>query len=549
MADLDHPQGIATQIRLVAALRWLILRNSLRRKNNRLDLIGLIVSGVFAAVFVVGMSAAFYAGGYALVSRDRISWIALLFWAIFLFWQVFPVFAVGFGSGFEFRNLMRFPLRLSAFYIIGLAYGLAAFSAVAAVCWLLSMTAGVAMADISLFPVILLVAASFLLLNVTIERLLGSWLERLMARRRSRELFIGLFILVVVGVQFIAPFLEHYGASLRPIVLRALPYLSVFPPGLAGRAVVGASQHDFVAVLQGLAGLYVYIAIFSLLLWQRFATQYRGEELSETPAPQRASRNQSRRPAESTDTLRGLPPRVAAVVRKEFRYLFRNGYTFISLLLPPLLVVFFTFQFSSGHHKAGANLTPDLFFPGMMAYLLLILLAPAYNSFGYEGKGIQTYFMFPVRFNDVLLGKNLLMASLLFVEIAISTIVFAFRVGLPSAPRLMATLAAVVFAAVGQLAIANWSSLSFPRKMEFGQMRNQRQSGIAVLLAFGVQFVLGGLSLLIFFAGKWTGNVWLPAEAFAFLSAAAVAGYAASLDPLNRLAQAKREVLIETLCR
>ena len=28
----------------------------------------------------------------------------------------------------------------------------------------------------------------------------------------------------------------------------------------------------------------------------------------------------------------------------------------------------------------------------MMAYLILILMAPAYNSFAYDGKGIQTFF-------------------------------------------------------------------------------------------------------------------------------------------------------------
>jgi hypothetical protein len=107
----------------------------------------------------------------------------------------------------------------------------------------------------------------------------------------------------------------------------------------------------------------------------------------------------------------------------------------------------------------------------------------------------------------------------------------------------------MAFIVVGQLSIANWSSLSFPRKLEFGQMRNQRQSGMAVLLAFGVQIVLGGISALILFAGKWTGNAWLPAEAFALLAGAAIAGYVAALDPLDQLAQVKKETLIEALCR
>jgi hypothetical protein len=54
---------------------------------------------------------------------------------------------------------------------------------------------------------------------------------------------------------------------------------------------------------------------------------------------------------------------------------------------------------------------------------------------------------------------------------------------------------------------------------------------------------------VILFAGKWTGNPWLPAIAFAGLTAAAVGGYTAALGAMERLAEKKRELLIETLCR
>jgi hypothetical protein len=185
----------------------------------------------------------------------------------------------------------------------------------------------------------------------------------------------------------------------------------------------------------------------------------------------------------------------------------------------------------------------------MMAYLILILMAPSYNCFAYEGRGIQSYYMAPVRFREVFLGKNLMLIAVLAVEIALCMLVLVFRVGLPSAPIFVATLAAIVFAVTGQLSIANWSSLSFPRKLEFGQMRGQRQSGMAVLIAFGVQIVLGSISALILLTGRWTGNHWLPAEVFAGLAAAALGGYLASLDALSHLAEKKKETLIEALCR
>ena len=137
----------------------------------------------------------------------------------------------------------------------------------------------------------------------------------------------------------------------------------------------------------------------------------------------------------------------------------------------------------------------------------------------------------------------------LAVEMGLSLVTLAWRLGLPSPPVFIATLAAIVFAVVGQLSIANWSSVNFPRKLEFGQMRGRRQSGMAVLIAFGAQLVFGGISAVVVFTGRWTQNHWFPAEAFALLAVAAVGGYFASLDALSRVAEAKKETLIEALCR
>jgi len=550
MADVTWSVGIFEQIRLIAGLRWRILRNSMRKKNNRLDLIGLIFTGVFGGIMVLGLCIAFYAGAYAFLSQGRPERMALLFWVIFLFWQIFPVLVAGFGANFEFRTLLRFPLSLRAFYIIGLAYGFADFSALASVCWLLSMTAGATVAKPGVLPAMLMIGAMFMLLNVTLERLIGSWLERLLARRRTRELFLGLFVLSMISLNFVNPLMQRYGASARPAFLRLLPYFAWFPPSLAGHALATIIQLQPARFLLSSALLLLYLVLLSALLWRLFAAQYRGEELSETAAPARAAVRPTAERDDGPDRLSLLSPPVAAIVRKEFRYLTRNGFAFLSLLMPPLVILIFSMNSAAWHlTKGGRGVSAEIFFPGMMAYLILILMAPAYNSFAYEGRGIQTYFTAPLRFRDVFLGKNLMLVSVLSVEIALSVAMLAWRVGLPSAHMLVATCAAVIFTIVGQLTVANWSSITFPRKMEFGQMRGQRQSGMAVLVAFASQILMGGISAVILFTGNWTGNLWLPAEAFVLLAAAAVGGYFASLDALTRLAEKKKEVLIEALCR
>ena len=480
----------------------------------------------------------------------REGWIALLFWGIFLFWQLFPIFTAGFGAGFEFRTLLRFPLSLHAFYVIGLAYGVADFAALASICWLTAMIIGATVANSAVLPAMLLISALFLLMNITLERMIGSWLERILARRRAREMFFALFILFAISVQFINPLVQRYGRTAQPWVRQVVPYLSVFPPSLAGRAISGAAQNHFSDVLVGAAGISAYVLLFSVFLWLRFAAQYRGEELSESAAPARAAVRPVSRIGEQPDALRLLTPQVAAVLRKEFRYLTRNSFAFFLLIMPPVFVLLFTTQFAGRHPTAMKHpISTEFFFPGMMAYLLLILMAPAYNSFAYDGKGIQTFFTAPLSFREVFLGKNLLQVGMLVFELTLSIVAFSYLVGLPSLPVLLATLAAIVFNVTGQLTIANWSSLSFPRKLNFGQMRGQRQSGMAVLVSFGTQILLGGISMPILFMSRWTGDKWLPAEVFAFLAAAAVAGYASSLDPLAALAEKKKETLIDALSR
>jgi len=100
-----------------------MLRNNLRRKQNRLDLLGLIVVGTLAGVVVFGLCFAFVVGARDLVASGRTTWLSLFFWAIFVWWQLSPIVVAGFGVSFDFRKLLRFPLSFGAFYLIGMAYG------------------------------------------------------------------------------------------------------------------------------------------------------------------------------------------------------------------------------------------------------------------------------------------------------------------------------------------------------------------------------------------------------------------------------------------
>lgn len=550
MADVAVPVSLGGQIRLVAGLRWKIMRNYLRQKSNVLDFIGIVTAGLCAAVLIVGIGFAIAFGAHAAITTGHSTWLTFLFLGIIGFWQIFPLFAAGLGVNFEFRTLLRFPLSLSAFYLIALAYGLADFSAVASVCWLFAMVLGIGTAKPALLPAAILISALVLLMSVTLERLLGSWFERLIAKRVSRELFFGFVILLSISGQFVKPLIDHFHNGPPQALLRFIPYLSLTPPVLAGSAIDAAEADDFGGLLLRAVGLLIYVLLFSVFLWQRFATQYRGEELSEGTAPARSRTRVKSAAIAGIDGLSFLSPAVAAVLRKDFQYLLRNGFLLMSLFMPPFLVFLFTAQFAGAHPWAiRTGVSTDTFFPAMIGYLLLMLMMPAYNCFAYEGKGVQTYFTAPVRFRDVFLGKNIMHMGILLFEVSLSILLLVWRIGLPSAPVFAATLVGMAFAGAGQFALANWASLCYPRKLEFGSMRGQHGSGVAIWIGFGSQFLLGGVCSLVLFMGRWTNNPWLPAEAFAALAAASVAGYFASLDGLSDLAERKKERLIEILCR
>ena len=112
---------------------------------------------------------------------------------------------------------------------------------------------------------------------------------------------------------------------------------------------------------------------------------------------------------------------------------------------------------------------------------------PAYNSLAFEGYGIQAYFMAPMRMREILVGKNLFVTELIVMELAISLAVLIWQLGFPGLPYFLSSIIASAFAVAGQLTIANWSAPSFPKKMEIGKLKGQRNSGFAAWMAFGAQ--------------------------------------------------------------
>jgi ABC-2 type transport system permease protein len=549
MADVVTP-GIGRQVLLVAGLRWRVFRNSLRTTRDWLDLAAIALTTALGALFVGGVGLGLGAAAYALVHRDAPEFLALPLLAVFLFWQFVPLLLASSATGFDFRHLLRFPLRFPAFFLVSLAYALFDPAAIGSLVWLGSIAAGITTARPELLPWTLLVLAVFAAANLLLSRMVFAWLERLLARRRSREALVAFFLLCVLSLQLFSAVGARWEKRMKPHAAAALPLLQLFPPGLAGKALAAAARGNAATILLSTALLAAYGLAFGLLLDRRLRRQYLGEDLGESAAAIPAAAVSSTSSASSTSLASSfLPGAVAAVFEKELHYLYRNSVQWLNLLVPLILIIFFSISSSPSRHRAGAfTRSPELAFPAAVAYMFLILTPLVHNSFAFDGRGIQLLYVTPVRFRDVLLGKNLVFGLILIGETVVVWLLVALLFRPPGAMIVVATFCGLLFAALVHFIVGNWLSLQFPRRFEFGQFR-RRASGVSVLLGLGLQVGLLGFVAGVVLLARWRGQMWIVPVVFLTLAGLGLPMYRAALDRYTRLALDQREVLTSQLCR
>jgi ABC-2 type transport system permease protein len=272
--------GVWQQVWLVAGLRWRLLRNSLRSPRKQLELIGTLLVTGLGGLVALGGALGFAAGSYAAVRRGSPQLLTVLLWAIFLAWQLLPVLIAAFASGTSLRGLLVLPLRFRAFFLLHLAYGIFDPAGIIALVWLGGVLVGVGLAAPQGLAANALLLLGFALCTLLLNRLLYLWLERLLARRRTREALFLIFVLTMFGLQFVGLAAERWGKNLAPLLQQVYDWTQILPPGLVGAVVAGGGSTG--AWLGALLGLCGYGVGCGWLLRRRLLAQYRGEDLSET---------------------------------------------------------------------------------------------------------------------------------------------------------------------------------------------------------------------------------------------------------------------------
>ena len=536
------------QMAAVAGLRWRVFVNSLRTFRGRLELASRIfVSLTFLAG---GIGGAIGLGGAAwfLVLQGNAEWLGALLWPVFLFWQLFPLMATAFTQNIESSNLLRFPLSYRSYFLIRLAYGSLDPATAVASLWLLGIDVGIGVARLRVLPWATFVLLTFALVNMVLARMLFAWLERWLAQRRTREILGILFFLFILSFQLIGPLIavnEHRSIPESRVLGEKLTNAQrPLPPGLAAAAIAGTIQNQPATSVVSFVLLVSYGIAFLWLLNFRLRAEYRGASFSES-AGRKAPPMGLPTPRPGWN-LPGLPGPVVAVFEKELRYLSRSGPMLFTLIVPLFMLAVFR---SSGQNEGLLARTPELTFPLGAAYSLLLLTNLSYNNFGADGGGTQFFFASPVRFRQIVMGKNLAHAAVFALEVGLVWLGTCLLYRLPSLDVTMATLAGILFVVPIDLAAGNLFSIYSPTRIEAGVFGRQRASLTTVLASFGVRGTLFGVGALMLWSSRTFENSWVELLVLWLPAVLAFAVYAFVLDRVDGIALGHRENLISNLHR
>jgi ABC-2 type transport system permease protein len=553
VAGLTFSPEIRGQFAAIARARWQLFLNSMRTIRGRMEVVarGFTFLAFGMGGFVGSIAIGFVA--WYCVYSGRADWLPLLLWPLFLFWQLVPVMASAFTENVDSSNLLRFPLTFPSYFLIRIAYGSLDPPTLMGCLWLLGMAIGIGCAA----PLLFLPAAAVLLLfaifNILLARMLFTWAERWLAQRRAREILGVLFLFMVIGFQFIGPLIRHYGnrshqPALSRVVGQALPIERLTPPGLAGDTIARFLRADYAFALGSFALLCAYTLVVLWLLNRRLRAQYRGENLSEAVA--RTAAPAAKEEIRLGWNIPGVPGAISAVVEKEIHYLSRSGPMLFTLVMP--LVVLLIFRFTPGKSDSSAGMfghSADLAFPVGAAYAVLILTNLVFNSFGADAVGIQFYFVSPVRFREILMGKNLTHSLVLALELVLVCAGASLMYRPPPWDILLATCTGLSFALMVNLTVGNLLSVYSPKKIDLGALGRQRTSQVTALASLGIQAVVLGLCALALLAARAYHHIWFAAVIFLMLSAIATVFYSLVLNRMDAIALRRREAMITELCR
>lgn len=544
------------QYAALLAMRWRMVVNSVRSVQGAFELGARGVAFILYSVMGVSLGIGLGVGAYSMISGRHEQFLPALFWTVFLVWQLLPIALASFQEQFDLSGLLRFPVSFTSFYLLNVVFGLVDVPALLGGICCVGILTGVTLARPGLFGSTALVLALYAIFNIVLARTVLAWIDRWLAKRKTREIVSAIFLLLMLSLQLLNPALHeenrrhrnqrdtafsHRDAfeSLPSWARRVIAIVPWLPPGVAAGGVVRGAREGSQIGMESIGTLGLYILATGGVLAVRLRAEFRGEKLSETPAARKRNANDSK-------WLIDGPGPLAAVMEKELRIIPRSLPLLFAMGAPLVTVLIISTVF---RNTAPGSRPFELAFPLCVCYALLGFTQMIFNNLGAEGTGIQMLFLSPTPIGKVLLAKNL-MHGALFLVVAILAGVFAsLRLGQPSLFLLATTAAWVLFALPANLAAGNVLSLTMPYRVNLGRVSRQRGSQASALVSMLVQVLVMGCGVTVFELCTYFNERWLAAPCLMILAGLAVMAWLRVLAHADVLANRNRDNLIATLAK
>ncbi len=504
-------------------------------------------------VFLVLMSAVWY-GAWALgaaavsillANPERVPLFPRLLPAglflAFLYWQLVPLVLVSSGASMDLKRLLVYPIPPARLFdlevLLRLSTGLEVLVVLAgATVGLLRNPLIPAWAPLAFVP--------FIVLNLFLAAGLRNLLARMLARKRVRELVVLLLVLAAAAPQLLV--LSGATGRLRGM-LDAIPFdgslFQLLPWTAAARLAQG----------HGSAGAWLVLLGWTAVAWRFGRWQFfRGLRFDAE-----AARSTAGRPAPASGWRERLyrapsvllPDPLGAIVEKEIRFLsraprfrlvFLMGFTFGLVIWLPLAL--------QERGSGSALSTNYLTFVSVYA-LLLLGEVTFWNSLGFDRSAAQFWYLAPVKFSTILVGKNIAAALVVFVEITAVALVCSL-LGMPvSSAKLAEAYSVTLTLTVYLLAVGNLGSTHYPRPVNPVQSWRSASAGrfqALLLLLYPVVAVPVALAYGARYAFESETAFYL-VMAFALALGAVV--YRIAIESAVSTAEARKEKLLEALAR
>ncbi len=453
---------------------------------------------------------------------------------VFLYWQIVPLLMAATGASLDLRKLKAYPIPA------GELFAIEALLRVTAAIEMMAVVCGVA-AGIARNPALPWWCAAglapYVLFNLFLAVGLRDLLMRAMARRRIREIVVFLLVMCAALPQILltrGPARERFAALLKKDVWIGWPWS-------AAAAVADGSN--------ALAGAAISLAWMAAAAW--FGRWQFGRTLAFDKEAAGAGGARLPPAARIREAFFRLPSMIladplAALVEKEIRFLARSPrFRLVFLMGFTFGIVILTVSFGRRTFFGADYLT------AVSVYSLLLLSESCFwNSFGFDRGAAQIYFLAPVPFSRVLLGKNL--SAVFFIVLEISAVALVCKaLGLPmDARRVLDAFAVAAVMTIFLLCAGNLLSVHQARGVDPStQFRAHAAGRVQAMLAviYPVAFIPVALAYLARWAlaGEWAA--WGFFGVLALDAAAGAVVYRIALQSAVQAAERSKEQMIAAL--